>query len=192
MFGRSYLDRVWTLYTCKINDFDSPAHLDLNFWGSFPKRIKNLIQCALGVLLIWHNYALITAFGSCWWPKRAENLAEIDIARKLLVVTHCKLFSPSSSVFFLFFSLGAALLVMTMHKGAQIPFKIAFEFMLKPFQNKKSQNLSKCTIFSGFFSAASCKKRHQKRCTSKNFWPILFWNGFNNLIKCFYRKKNQV
>ena len=36
----------------KVNQFETPAHLDLNFLGSFPKKIKNLMQCALGVLLI--------------------------------------------------------------------------------------------------------------------------------------------
>ena len=115
----------------KVNEFGNATHWD--FWGSFTKKYINWMQCALGVLLIWHNYALITAFGSCWWPKRAENLAEIDIARKLLVVTHCKLFPPSSSVFFSLFLLGCRTFSHDDAQWGQISFLIAFEFLLRTF-----------------------------------------------------------
>ena len=91
------------------------------------KKYKNWMQCALGVLLIWHNYALITAFGSCWWSKRAENLAEIDIARKLLVVTHCKLFPPSSAVFFSLFLLGSLCVQMGFYADISWKSKCNFE-----------------------------------------------------------------
>ena len=52
-------------------------------------------------------------FGSCWMVDvlTYRNLAEIDIARKLSAVTHCKLFSPLFFFFFfsVFFTFSSAL-----------------------------------------------------------------------------------
>ena len=41
-----------------------------------------------------------------------------------------------------------------------------------------SKKISRCTIFGVFFSAASCKKRHQKRCIWIFIWPFLVCDGF--------------
>ena len=44
-----------------------------------------------------------------------------------------------------------------------------------------AENFSSCTENGVFFSAASCKKRHNFWCSYKNFRPFLFCDGFSNL-----------
>ena len=46
------------------------------------------------------------------------------------------------------------------------------------FKISRVKKNSRCTVFGVFFSAASCKKRHRKRCTRIFFWPLLFCDGF--------------
>ena len=54
--------------------------------------------------------------------------------------------------------------------------------VVKPSQNKKGgKNFQLHRFFEYFFSAASCKKVFQKRCSWKIFWPFLFWPGFSNI-----------
>ena len=57
---------------------------------------------------------------------------------------------------------------------------------LKLSQNKKGQ-ISSCTIFDSFFSAASCKEKNKKWSSWKIFWPFLFCDGFKNRsVKHFF------